>query len=219
MATKALGAEFLGTAILVLFGCGSAVFAGEYIGYAGISLAFGLAIVTVAYGFGHLSGAHVNPAVTLGAWVAGRMPPGLAVGYIVAQCLGAMAGAGVIYLVASGMGAHAGQFGQNLYAPGALQAALVFEFVATFIFVLMILGTTSRTENGLVAGLAIGLTLTAIHLVGIPLTGTSVNPARSFGPALFAGGQALNQLWLFIVAPAVAGVVAGFVHRKVLSQH
>ncbi|GGP20937.1 aquaporin [Silvimonas iriomotensis] len=218
MASKALGAEFLGTAILVLFGCGSAVFAGEYIGYAGISLAFGLAIVTVAYGFGHLSGAHVNPAVTLGAWVAGRMPLNRALGYITAQCLGALVGAGVIYLIASGLGAHAGQYGQNMFAPGAVQAALVFEFVATFIFVLMILGTTSRVDNGLVAGLAIGLTLTAIHLVGIPLTGTSVNPARSFGPALLAGGQALDQLWLFVAAPAVAGIAAGLVHRKVLGQ-
>lgn len=219
MASKALGAEFLGTAVLVLFGCGSAVFAGEYIGYAGISLAFGLAIVTVAYGFGHLSGAHVNPAVTLGAWITGRIPLGLAVRYIVAQCLGALLGAGVIYLMASGMGEHAGQYGQNLFAPNQLQMALVFEFVATFIFVLMILGTTSRADNGLIAGLAIGLTLTAIHLVGIPLTGTSVNPARSFGPALFAGGQALTQLWLFIAAPAAAGIAAGLVHRKVLGQH
>ncbi|WP_283150403.1 MIP family channel protein [Silvimonas soli] len=216
MSAKAYRAEFLGTLILVLFGCGSAVFAGDHITYTGISLAFGLAIVTVAYGFGHLSGAHVNPAVTLGVLVSGRMNPGTAVGYMVAQCLGALGGTAVIYLIATGMGQHAGQFGQNMFAPGTMQAALVFEFVATFIFVLMILGVTSRSGNSMMAGLAIGLTLTAIHLVGIPITGTSVNPARSLGPALFAGGQALQQLWLFIVVPLAGGLVAGLAHRLLL---
>ncbi|KPC53471.1 aquaporin [Amantichitinum ursilacus] len=206
-------AEFFGTLILVLFGCGAAVFAGPEIGHTGIAFAFGLAIVTVAYGFGHWSGAHVNPAVTLGVLIAGRMRPQRALGYIVAQCLGAMAGAAIIYLIATGQGGTATQFGQNQYADGALQAALVFEFVATLIFVSMILGVTSRAENALIAGVAIGLTLTAIHLVGIPLTGTSVNPARSLGPALFAGGIALSQLWLFLLAPAAAGVIAGMGQR------
>lgn len=135
---------------------------------------------------------------------------------MVAQCLGALAGTGVIYLIATGMGQHVGQFGQNVFAPAAIQAALVFEFVATFIFVLVILGVTSRSGNSMMAGLAIGLTLTAIHLVGIPITGTSVNPARSLGPAVFAGGLALQQLWLFILVPLAGGLVAGLAHRLLL---
>ncbi len=224
--TKKLIAEVLGTMILVLFGCGSAVLMGAQIGMLGISLAFGLAIVAAAYGIGAVSGAHLNPAVSLGMVMAGRMGLGNALLYAVAQILGAILGAWVLYLIASGkadyvLATHG--LGQNGYGPGYLGeysrgAALLFEVFKTFIFVTVILGATGPGATPGFAGLAIGLTLAAIHLVGINVTGVSVNPARSIGPALFAGGTALSQLWVFIVAPLVGGTLAGIVNSMGLTR-
>ncbi|MGQ0566380.1 MAG: aquaporin [Gemmobacter sp.] len=218
--TKKLVAEFLGTLILVLFGCGSTVLMGPEIGMLGISLAFGLAIVAAAYGLGAISGAHLNPAVSLGVMLAGRMGAGDFVAYAVAQVAGAIAGAGLLLLIASGQADYAvavNGLGQNGFGPGYLgeynlMSALVFEAVMTFLFVTVILGATASGAPGAMAGLAIGLTLAAIHLVGINVTGVSVNPARSIGPALFTGGEALADLWVFIVAPLVGGAVAGVLH-------
>ncbi|MBL8563672.1 MAG: aquaporin [Gemmobacter sp.] len=214
---KKLIAEAIGTAILVLFGCGAAVLAGSDIGHTGIALAFGLAIVAAAYGLGAISGAHLNPAVSLGMVTAGRMTVGEFINYAAAQIVGAVIGAGVLYLIASGKTGFAlGEWGlgSNGYGPGylgeyALPSALVFEFVATFLFVTVILGSTGPGSTAGFAGLAIGLTLAAIHLLGINVTGVSVNPARSIGPAIFAGGAALSQLWVFIIAPLAGGALAG----------
>jgi aquaporin Z len=219
---KVFLAEILGTAILVLFGCGSAVLMGADIGMTGISLAFGLAIVAAAYGLGPISGAHLNPAVSLGAFLAGRMDGGKLVAYVVAQVIGAVLGALVLYIIASGKAGYdiaTNGLGQNGFGAGylgeySLTAALVFEGVMTFIFVTVILGATQTGAPGAMAGLAIGLTLAAIHLVGINVTGVSVNPARSVGPALFVGGEALKDLWVFIVAPLAGGALAGILHRS-----
>ncbi len=221
---KKLFAEALGTLILVLFGCGSAVIAGESIGYTGISLAFGLAIVAAAYGLGAISGAHLNPAVSLGMVAAGRMPVSDFVGYAIAQIIGAIVGAGLLLMIASGTASYVpGSLGQNGFGPGYLgeygvSAALVFEFVMTFIFVTVILGATASGAPGAMAGLAIGLTLAAIHLVGIDVTGVSVNPARSIGPAVFVGGEALADLWVFILAPLAGGALAGALHAAGLTR-
>ncbi|WP_149142267.1 aquaporin [Gemmobacter caeruleus] len=217
---KKMIAEGLGTAILVLFGCGTAVIAGGDVGHTGISLAFGLAIVAAAYGIGAISGAHLNPAVSLGMMMAGRMTPGQFVSHAVAQVAGAIIGAAILLVIASGKADYslAGNgLGQNGYGAGylgeyGLMSALTFEFVATFIFVTVILGVTGPGSVAGFAGLAIGLTLTAIHLLGINVTGVSVNPARSIGPALFVGGKALGDLWVFIVAPLAGGALAGLVH-------
>lgn len=214
-------AEFIGTLILVLFGCGSAVLMGADIGMTGISLAFGLAIVAAAYGIGAISGAHLNPAVSFGMVMAGRMTMAEFAQYAVAQIAGAIAGAGILYVIASGKADYAmGEYalGSNGYGPGYLGgynhiSALVFEFTMTFLFVTVILGATGAGSAAGFAGLAIGLTLAAIHLVGINVTGVSVNPARSIGPALFAQGAALSQLWLFIVAPMAGGAVAGILYK------
>ncbi len=224
--TKKLIAEAFGTAVLVLFGCGAAVIGGAAIGFTGIALAFGLAIVAAAYGIGAISGAHLNPAVSLGMVTAGRMSVAEFAGYAAAQVAGAIVGALVLYLIASGkagfvMGEWA--LGSNGYGAGYLgeysvTAALVFEFAMTFIFVTVILGATGAGSTAGFAGLAIGLTLAAIHLVGINVTGVSVNPARSIGPALFAGGAALSQLWLFIVAPLAGGAVAGLIYKAGLTR-
>lgn len=215
---KKLLAESLGTLILVLFGCGAAVIGGEAIGYTGISLAFGLSIVAAAYGLGAISGAHLNPAVSLGAMLAGRMSGGEFVGYALAQVVGAILGAAVLYLIASGSAGWTGGLGANGYGPGylgeySLGAALMFETVMTFIFVTVILGATGPGAAPGFAGLAIGLTLAGIHLVGIDVTGVSVNPARSIGPALFTGGSALAQLWVFVAAPLAGGALAGLAHK------
>jgi aquaporin Z len=218
---KPFVAEVLGTAILVLFGCGSAVLMGAEIGMTGISLAFGLAIVAAAYGLGPISGAHLNPAVSLGALLAGRIGPSTFVSYVAAQVVGAVLGALVLYLIASGKAGYdvaVNGLGQNGFGPGylgeySLTAALIFEFVMTFLFVTVILGATQTGAPAAMAGLAIGLTLAAIHLVGINVTGVSVNPARSFGPAVFVGGQALTDLWVFILAPLAGGALAGLVHK------
>ena len=218
-----LSAEFLGTFWLVLGGCGSAVLAAAFpalgIGFLGVSLAFGLTVVTGAYALGPISGGHFNPAVTFGLWAGGRFPARHVVGYVVAQVAGAIAGAGVLYVVASGKaGWEVGRFAANGYgehSPGgySLTAALVCEIVMTFMFLIVILGTTHRRAPVGFAGLAIGLGLTLIHLISIPVTATSVNPARSTGPALFVGGWATSQLWLFWVAPIAGAIVAGAVYR------
>lgn len=222
-------AEFIGTFTLVLLGCGSAVIAGPAVGATtvgvlGIALAFGLAIVAMAYGIGPVSGCHVNPAVSFGAFIAGRMSAGDLVTYVIAQCLGAIAGAAVLWLIMSGKASGwNGGLGANGWGPGYLGeynllSAAVFEIVATFLFLVTILGVTQKGAPAQLAGLAIGLTLAVIHIVGINVTGVSVNPARSLGPALLVGGNAMGQLWLFIVAPLVGAAAAGLLFRaKVLS--
>lgn len=215
--SKKLLAEVIGTFIPVFFGVGSAVLMGGQIGMLGISLAFGLSIVAAAYGLGAISGAHLNPAVSLGMVAAGRMTLTDFLGYAVAQVAGATLGAVVILTIASGKADYAlavNGLGQNGYGSGypgeySIGAAFVFEAVATFLFVTVILGATQDGAPGAMAGLAIGLTLAGIHLVGINVTGVSVNPARSIGPALLVGGKALADLWLFIVAPLAGGVLAG----------
>jgi aquaporin Z len=215
-------AEFIGTFTLVLFGCGAAVIAGPDIGLAGISFAFGLALVGMAYGIGPVSGCHINPAVSLGAVAAGRMTFSEATRYIVAQVAGAIVAALVLLVIASGKAEYsvaANGLGQNGWGAGYLGeytmgAAFVFEFVATFLFVTVILGSTGAGAPSAMAGLAIGLTLVVIHLVGINVTGVSVNPARSIGPAVFAGATALSQLWLFLVAPIAGGLAAGALFRS-----
>jgi aquaporin Z len=220
-------AELIGTFSLVLFGCGSAVIAGisqtgpSGIGLLGIAIAFGFAVVAMAYAIGGISGCHVNPAVTIGVLTAGKMSVKDAVGYIISQCIGAILGAFVLYLILKGKpGWQPGEwaYGSNGWGEGYLGAynttsAFLIETVMTFLFIFVILGTTSRFGNGVMAGLAIGVTLMLIHLVTIPVTGTSVNPARSLGPALFAGGKALEQLWLFIVAPIIGAIIAALVWK------
>jgi aquaporin Z len=217
---KKAAAEFIGTFTLVLFGCGAVVLAGGQVGQLGIAFAFGLAIVAMAYGIGPISGCHVNPAVSFAAFLAKRLGLKDMLVYWAAQVLGALAAAGLLWFLAvSGGGAYDGNLGQNGWGPGylgeySLAAALVFEVVMTFLFVLVILGATASGDR-LLAGLAIGLTLAAIHIVGIQVTGVSVNPARSIGPALVAGGPAIAQLWLFIVAPLTGAALAGLVFRQV----
>lgn len=214
-------AEFIGTFTLVLLGCGAAVIAGADIGLTGISFAFGLALIGMAYGIGAVSGCHINPAVSLGAVAAGRMTMPEAIQYIIAQVAGAIAGAAVLFLIASGKADYSvadNGLGQNGWGAGYLgeyniAAAFVFEVVATFLFMVVILGATGAGAPAGMAGLAIGLALVVIHLVGINVTGVSVNPARSIGPALFAGSTALAQLWLFIVAPIIGAVGAGILFR------
>jgi aquaporin Z len=221
--TKKLSAEFLGTAWLVFGGCGSAVLAAAFpqlgIGFVGVALAFGLTVLTMAYTIGHVSGCHLNPAVTVGLCVARRLPGGEVAGYVVAQVLGAVAGAGALYAIASGRPGFdlAGGFASNGYgdhSPGgySLVAGFLAEVLLTFFFLLIILGSTSSRAPAGFAPIAIGLGLTLIHLISIPVTNTSVNPARSTGPALFVGGWALAQLWLFWVAPIAGAVAAGAVH-------
>ena len=224
-------AEGLGTFWLVLGGCGSAVLAAAFpdlgIGFTGVSLAFGLTVVTGAYALGPISGGHFNPAVTVGVWAGGRFPTASVVPYIVAQVLGAIAGAAVLYVIASGSpsfgGAAAGGFASNGYgehSPGkySLVSALVCEVVMTAMFLVVILGATHKRAPVGFAGLAIGLALVLIHLISIPVTNTSVNPARSTGPALFAGGWALQQLWLFWLAPIVGALIAGIGYRLLFEE-
>lgn len=226
---KRSSAEFLGTFWLVFGGCGSAVLAAAFpqvgIGLLGVSLAFGLTVLTMAYAIGHISGCHLNPAVTIGLFTGKRIPASDLVPYIVAQVLGGIAGAGVLYLIASGKAGFSlsGGFASNGYganSPGgySLVAALTAEVVLTFMFLIVILGSTDeRAPKGL-APIAIGLCLTLIHLISIPVTNTSVNPARSTGPALFVGGWAVQQLWLFWVAPIVGAAVAGLVYKLVFAD-
>ncbi len=223
---RKLAAEFIGTAWLVLGGCGSAVLAAAFpelgIGFAGVSLAFGLTVLTMAYAIGHVSGCHLNPAVSVGLWAGGRFDARELPAYIGAQVLGGVAGAAILYVIASGQAGfdvHAG-FASNGYgdhSPGGytLAAALVCEVVMTFFFLFVILGSTHGRAPAGFAPIAIGLALTLIHLISIPVTNTSVNPARSTGPALLAGGWALQQLWLFWLAPLAGAVAAGFAYRWV----
>lgn len=219
---KKLAAEFIGTFWLVLGGCGAAVlacnFPGAGIGFLGVALAFGLTVVTMAYAIGHISGAHLNPAVSVGCWVAGRIDSKDLIGYIIAQVLGGILAAGILYVIATGNGSEIGGFASNGYgehSPGkySMVAALVCEVVMTFIFLLVILGATDNKSPKGFAGLAIGLCLTLIHLISIPVTNTSVNPARSTSQALFVGGEALGQLWLFWVAPIAGAILAGIVYK------
>jgi aquaporin Z len=214
-------AELVGTFILVFFGCGVAVVAGDKVGIVGIALAFGLALIGAAYGIGPISGCHINPAVSLGVWVAGRMSLGEMIGYWVGQFLGAILAAWVLLVIAVGTAGYnlaVNGLGQNGWGVGYqggynIQSAILFESFATAIFVIVILGSTQKSAPAGFAGLAIGITLVAIHLFGIHITGVSVNPARSLGPALFAGKQALSQVWLFLVFPSVGGAVAGLLFR------
>jgi aquaporin Z len=223
---KVFIAELVGTFTLVLLGCGSAVLAGGEVGQLGIAFAFGLAIVAMAYGIGPISGCHVNPAVSFGAFVAGRLPLHAMLQYWAAQFIGALLGAGVLYLVATGKTGYdlaANGLGQNGWGAGYLgeynlASALVFEVVATFLFLVVILGSTQKSAPGMLAGLAIGLTLTVIHIVGIQVTGVSVNPARSFGPAVIVGGLAISQLWLFLIAPLIGAALAGLLFRQKLLE-
>jgi len=221
---KKLLAEFIGTAWLVLGGCGSAVLAAAYpqlgIGFVGVSLAFGLTVLTMAYAIGHVSGCHLNPAVSVGLWAGGRFRTAELPGYIIAQVLGGIAGAAILWIIATGHAGFdlAGGFASNGYAehsPGgySLLACVVCEFVMTFMFLFVIMGATHGNAPKGFAPIAIGLCLTLIHLISIPITNTSVNPARSTGPALFVGGWALQQLWLFWLAPLLGGAAGGSMYR------
>jgi len=221
---RKLAAEFIGTAWLVLGGCGSAVLAAAFpelgIGFVGVSLAFGLTVLTMAFAIGHVSGCHLNPAVSVGLWAGGRFPARDLPGYVIAQVAGGIFGAAVLYVIASGHPGFdvAAGFASNGYgdhSPGGygLTAALVCEVAMTFAFLFVILGATHGRAPAGFAPIAIGLCLTLIHLISIPVTNTSVNPARSTAPALFVGGWALQQLWLFWVAPIAGAAIAGFVYR------
>lgn len=224
MNTKAYGAEFLGTFWLVFGGCGSAVLAAGIpdlgIGFVGVSLAFGLTVVTMAYAVGHISGGHFNPAVTLGLWAGGKFEAGQIVPYWIAQLAGGIAAAGLLYVIASGIPdfSVAGGFASNGYGEHSpmgysMMSGLLIEVLLTFFFLFIILGVTDEKAPAGFAPLAIGLALVLIHLISIPITNTSVNPARSTGPALFVGGWALEQLWLFWVAPLLGALGAGFSYR------
>ena len=214
-------AELVGTFILVLFGCGTAVVAGDKVGILGIAFAFGLALIGAAYGIGPISGCHINPAVSMGVYVAGRMSLKDMLGYWVGQFVGGALGAWVLYVIVSGADGYSlgtSGLGQNGWGAGYqggynLTSAILFEFVATLIFVMVILGSTQKSAPAGFAGLAIGITLVAIHIFGIHITGVSVNPARSLGPALLVGGKALAQVWLFLLIPTFAGLVAGLFFR------
>lgn len=217
-------AEFIGTFWLVFGGCGSALLAAGFpevgIGLVGVSLAFGLTVVTIAYSLGHVSGAHLNPAVTIGLWMGGRIESKLVLPYIISQVLGGIVAAAVLYTIVTGNGSEIGTFAANGYgehSPGkySLPAAITTEFVMTFMFLIIILGATDAKAPAGFGGLAVGLALTLIHLVSIPVTNTSVNPARSISQAIFVGDWALSQLWLFIVVPIVAAALAGVVYKKI----
>lgn len=223
---KKYTAELIGTAALVLIGCGSAVIAGQYIGFAGIAFAFGLTVLAMVYAIGSISGCHINPAITVAMFVAGKIKGKDAIGYIVAQCIGAIIGAGILLAIASGLLGYSldvnglGQNGYGAQSPAgyAMWACFVAELVLTALFLLVILGSTSEKAPKGFAGIAIGFSLVLIHLVGIPITGTSVNPARSLGPAVFVGGEALPQLWLFWVAPILGGILAAVIWKYVLQE-
>jgi aquaporin Z len=220
---RRLAAEFIGTFWLVFGGCGAAVVSAGYpqlgIGFIGVAFAFGLTVLTMAYAVGHISGGHFNPAVTLGLWAAGRCPSRLVVPYVIVQVVGAVVASGVLWLIASGKPDWApGGFASNGYgdlSPGhyTMAACFIAELLLTFFFLVVIIGTTSRGAAAGFAGIPIGLALTLIHLISIPITNTSVNPARSIAPALFAGGAYIGQLWLFIVAPIAGALIAGFLGR------
>ncbi len=231
---KKLFAEFFGTFWLVFGGCGSALFAAGIpelgIGYAGVALAFGLTVLTMAYAVGHISGGHFNPAVTLGLWAGGRFDSKEIIPYIVSQCIGAIAAAAILYLILSGKegfsidATQAGAFASNGYGDFSphgypMMSAFIAEFVLTFFFLLVIIGSTDKLANTKFAGVAIGLALTLIHLVSIPITNTSVNPARSLSQAVFVGGEPLNQVWLFWIAPIFGAFAAGIVYKNLLQNN
>lgn len=219
-------AELFGTAALVLIGCGSAVIAGSHIGFLGIALAFGLIVLALVYAIGPISGCHVNPAITVAMLAAGKINLKDSIGYIVAQCVGGIIGAGILLAIASGRPEYSlataglGQNGYGLQSPDhfSLMACFIAEVVLTALFLFVIFGSTHANAPKGFAGLSIGLTLAFIHLVGIPITGTSVNPARSLGPAVFVGGEALAQLWLFIVAPIIGGVLSAIVWKGIFER-
>jgi aquaporin Z len=226
MGSNKYAAELIGTFVLVLIGCGSAVIAGSQIGYLGISLAFGFAVLAMVYAIGSISGCHINPAITVAMLVAGRIKLPDAIGYIVSQCVGAIAASAVLLLIMSGNPTYslaANGLGQNGYGPGylggySILSAVVAEIALTMIFLLVIFGATSKAAPSGFAGIAIGISLVFIHLVGIPITGTSVNPARSLGPAVIVGGNALTQLPVFLIAPIIGGILAALVWVYVLDK-
>ena len=219
--------ELIGTMVLVLFGCGSAAIAGAVLGNLGIAMAFGLSIVAMAYVIGDISGCHINPAVSIGMWIDGRMELKDLIMYIIFQCIGAIIGTAILAVlinsapilggyISTGLGQNgfgaASTVGINLYG------ALITEVILTFVFVFTVLGVTRSEKTSVVAGIVIGLTLAFVHIMGIPLTGTSVNPARSLAPALFMGGVALQQVWVFIVAPIIGAVIAGLAHKGLYTE-
>lgn len=230
---RKLLAEFFGTYWLVFGGCGSALFAAGIpnlgIGFIGVSLAFGLTVLTMAYAVGHISGGHFNPAVSFGLWAGGRFSAKELVPYIIAQCVGAIAAAGTLFTIASGKigfaidATKAGAFASNgfgAFSPDgySMQSAFIAEFILTLFFLLVILGATDKFANGKFAGVAIGLALTLIHLISIPITNTSVNPARSLSQAIFVGGEPLSQVWLFWLAPILGAIVAGLIYKNLLQE-
>lgn len=219
--------ELIGTMVLVLFGCGSAAIAGPILGNLGIALAFGLSIVAMAYVIGDISGCHINPAVSIGMWIDGRMDAKDLILYIVFQCIGAIIGIAILAAIINSsayLGGYAATgLGQNGFGAASsvgldAMGAILVEVILTFVFVFTVLGVTSKVENGTIAGIVIGLTLAFVHIFGIPLTGTSVNPARSLAPALFMGGQALQQVWVFLLAPIVGAIIAGFLYKGLISE-
>jgi aquaporin Z len=209
--------EFVGTFTLVFFGCATILFMRSEVGLLGVAMAFGFSVVAMAYSIGPISGAHLNPAVSLGFFVSGRMTSGDLVGYVIAQCVGAIVASAALYVIVAGKGGGydiaANGFAQNGWSTYSATSAFLFEAIATFLFLVVILRSTADDGAGPLAGLAIGLTLVMIHLAGIAVSGSSVNPARSLGPALFAGGAAMSQLWLYIVAPCLGATVAGLALR------
>ena len=219
--------ELIGTMVLVLFGCGSAAIAGATLGNLGIAMAFGLSIVAMAYVIGDISGCHINPAVSIGMWIDDRMETKDLIMYIVFQCIGAIIGIALLVAIINSAPSLGGYLttglGQNGFGSASsvgldVVGAIIVEIILTFVFVFTVLGVTKKTENATVAGIVIGLTLAFVHIMGIPLTGTSVNPARSLAPALFMGGQALQQVWVFIFAPIVGAVIAGLLYKSLASE-
>ena len=218
--------ELIGTMVLVLFGCGSAAVAGSVLGNLGIAMAFGLSIIAMAYIIGDISGCHINPAVSLGMWINKRMNTTDFIGYIISQCIGALIGIGLLAFIINSCSDLGGYMltglGQNGFGAASsvgisMTGALVVEIILTFVFVFTVLGVTRTQKTGPLAGIVIGLTLAFVHIMGIPLTGTSVNPARSLAPALVIGGEALNQVWVFIVGPAIGAIIAGLIYKFLYS--
>ncbi len=220
------GAELIGTFALVFIGCGSAVIAGQYIGFLGISIAFGLTLLVMVYAIGNISGCHINPAVTIAMFAVGKIKGKAAIGYIISQCIGAIIGAGILLLIAQGQSGYSlvinglGQNGYEALSPGgySLIACFIAELVLTGLFLFAIFGSISKNIPSGFSGIPIGLALVFVHIVGIPITGTSVNPARSLGPAVFVGGDALSQLWLFLVAPIIGAVLAAIIWKYVFEK-
>ena len=219
-------AEMFGTFTLVFVGCGSAVIAGEYIGFVGIAFAFGLTVLAMVYAIGNISGCHINPAITLAMLVAGKIKKRDAGFYVLFQCIGAIIAAAILFGIASGESGYSlavnglGQNGYGIHSPAGYSMVACFfaELILTLVFLLVIFGSTSKDAPKGFAGLSIGLSLVLIHLVGIPITGTSVNPARSLGPAVFVGGAALSELWLFIIAPIIGAILAALIWKHVLEK-